>query len=319
MFVYVTSPWVPREWIYAHGLEPRGVWLDRDLGIPASPLRAGACAFSQSMISLAETHPADLVIFTTHCDQMRRSFDMAATQRPQNLFLFNLPATSGTGTDRRMYRDELARLSRFLIRAGGHEAKELELLATRQQTAQRRVLDWSRRAGGRAGAETSARFLHGNAEPAQNPPAPASRRLTPVALVGGPLPQSQWPVFDTLEQAGAHVTVNGTENGERAMETGDAPAPFDLDSLAESCAQRCVDVFQRPNTRLYAWMKQRFTEGSVRGIVLWSYVNCDLWRAETANLRETFELPVLALEAHETLADATRARTRIEAFLEALE
>ena len=30
MEVFCTSPWVPPEWIKAHGLEPRGIWLAKD-------------------------------------------------------------------------------------------------------------------------------------------------------------------------------------------------------------------------------------------------------------------------------------------------
>ena len=31
MQVFYTSPWVPPEWIKAHGLEPRGVWFATEL------------------------------------------------------------------------------------------------------------------------------------------------------------------------------------------------------------------------------------------------------------------------------------------------
>ena len=88
--------------------------------------------------------------------------------------------------------------------------------------------------------------------------------------------------------------------------------------LTRSCLDNCVDVFQRPNTRLYAWLKERLAARQVRGIVLWHFVGCDLWRAEAQSLREAFGLPVLLLDANEAAGDALRQSTRIQAFLESL-
>jgi hypothetical protein len=80
----------------------------------------------------------------------------------------------------------------------------------------------------------------------------------------------------------------------------------------------CVDVFQRPNTRLYAWLEARLAERGVGGIVLWVHVGCDLWRAEAASLREAFGLPVLVLESQEAGAGGLRDANRLAAFFEAL-
>ena len=60
MEVIVTSPWVPREWIQAHGLEPRGVWL-RQHHQPAA-VAEGVCAFAQEMASLAKDLAKVMVI-----------------------------------------------------------------------------------------------------------------------------------------------------------------------------------------------------------------------------------------------------------------
>jgi hypothetical protein len=77
-----------------------------------------------------------------------------------------------------------------------------------------------------------------------------------------------------------------------------------------------VDVFQRPNTRLYDWLRERLTARQVRGIVLWHYVGCDLWRAEAQPMREACGLPVLLLDADE--ATPNRGIGRLQAFLESL-
>jgi hypothetical protein len=60
----------------------------------------------------------------------------------------------------------------------------------------------------------------------------------------------------------------------------------------------------------------RLTARQVRGIVLWHYVGCDLWRAEAQPMREAFGLPVLLLDADE--AAPNRNTGRLEAFLESL-
>jgi benzoyl-CoA reductase/2-hydroxyglutaryl-CoA dehydratase subunit BcrC/BadD/HgdB len=137
-------------------------------------------------------------------------------------------------------------------------------------------------------------------------------------------------LLDSLEESGGRVVLDGTEAGERSLwrstpagigsEPG-SPAPSaqsSLDELARAYCTHCTDVFQRPNTRLYDWLEHRVTERGVRGILLWHYVGCDLWRAEAASLREALELPVLGLDADETGSDFPRTIGRIEAFIESL-
>ena len=46
----------------------------------------------------------------------------------------------------------------------------------------------------------------------------------------------------------------------------------------------------------------------MRGIVLWHFTGCDLWRAEAQTLREAFGLPVLLLEAAENRAPPARSQ-----------
>jgi hypothetical protein len=94
------------------------------------------------------------------------------------------------------------------------------------------------------------------------------------------------------------------------------PDPFEF--LVRGYFENIVDVFQRPNTRLYSWLKSRLASRQVRGIVLWHFTGCDLWRAEAQTLRETFGLPVLLLEAGEGPGVAPRELNRLQAFMETL-
>jgi hypothetical protein len=353
MEVFYTSPWVPAEWIKAHGLEPRGIWLANDFGSEPLPLAAGVCAFANAAVHIAEQRTSSAVIFTTHCDQLRRGFDAVAEDASQRLFLFNLPVTWQTPVAERIYLGELRRLGRFLVGMGGRApvAAELREIVSQYREARQCLLEAASWCPARAYAEAVARFhLDGSVN---LPPMNGGRRATPgidirLALVGGPLSQLQMPLLGAIEQAGGRVVLNATEAGERSLwRTQSAEAersvyaaamgvnsaspaspasasslgreeatPTPMELLARDYLANCVDVFQRPNTRLYDWLRERLTARHARGIVLWHYVGCDLWRAEAESLREAFGLPVLLLEAEEV--SPSRSIGRLEAFLESL-
>jgi len=318
--VIVTSPWVPREWVQAHGLEPRGVWLQKQPRPVAAP--EGVCAFAQAMASLAEAHPKSAAVFTTACDQMRRAADGAAFKAGSRIFLFNLPATWQTPVAQRMFSAELKRLGRFLIGLGGHAPSigELVEIMARHSRARSRLLEAARWCPARQYAEAIARFhLDGSVNLPPQPGPEQDTRGIPVAVVGGPLPHSQMPLLDTIERAGGRVVLNATEAGERSLGAvlpPDESGEDAVERLARDGLANCVDVFQRPNTRLYDWLRGRLVARGARGIVLWHYVGCDLWRAEAQPLREAFGLPVLLLEADG--AALPRNTGRLEAFLESL-
>lgn len=321
LFVFVTSPWVPVEWIEAHGLEPRGAWSAMTEGPVAVP--EGVCAFAQKTASLAKAHPQDAVVFTTACDQMRRAADAAATGHSRT-FLFNLPSTWQSSTPRRLYQAELARLGRFLETLGGRAPTDAQLeRAIHDRAARCAVLrQFLQQRSGRPAAEALAAFHHSGSLPARPPThAMAQGDPVPLALLGGPLLPSQWSLFDAIASAGGAVVLNATEPGERSLLPPWPellPGQDRLAKLADHYFDHMTDVFHRPNSRLYAWLQTRLSARRSRGIVLWIHVGCDLWRAEAASLRDAFGLPVLTLEAHEGPATSLRNVTRLAAFLESL-
>ena len=385
MEVFYTSPWVPPEWIKAHGLEPRGIWLARELAGEPPPLAAGVCAFANAAVRLAEQQAGSAVVFTTHCDQLRRGFDGVANSAPARLFLFNLPVTWQTPVAELIYADELRRLGRFLIGLGGQAPALVELteIMAQYDLARTRLLEAAVWCPARMYAETVARFhlngsvslppKHACPQPQQVQPEQHARKfpsvipskaaageasralsegLIPLALVGGPLPLAQMPLLDAIERVGGRVVLNATEAGERSL--WPAPARTEISavghsvhaaatsvdqprqhspltvSMPEACGLKAallarlaqgylanfIDVFQRPNTRLYDWLRPRLTARGVRGIVLWHFVGCDLWRAEAQPMHDAFGLPVLLLDADE--AALRRNQGRLEAFLESL-
>jgi benzoyl-CoA reductase/2-hydroxyglutaryl-CoA dehydratase subunit BcrC/BadD/HgdB len=337
MELFHSSPWVPAEWIKAHGVEPRGLWYADELNLGPTRSSAGTCAFAQAVVRFAETHPEKAVLLTTHCDQLRRGFDTLAGSPPGRAFLFNLPATWQSSVAERLYDCELERLSRFLLALGGHLPTPEALRQTIDIYARARkaLLAQAEVCPARTHAEAIARF-HWDGPPESMDPGVAPRpsaaaapdSAIPIALLGGPLPRAQWPLIEVIERTGARVDLNGTEAGERSLWTGPSsevqvpPGAASLSSmrlwLARSYVRNIVDVFQRPNTRLYAWLKERLAARAVRGIVLWHYVGCDLWRAEAQSLREAFGLPLLLLDAGDTPPTSARDNGRVEAFIESL-
>jgi len=316
-----TSPWVPVEWIEAHGFEPCGAWFA--LNDQSTVLPEGACAFAQAMAELATAQPEAVVIFTTACDQMRRAADTVVSNQYSRVFLFNLPATWQTPAARRLYHGEVQRLGNFLERLGGCAPTDAGLVAAMRKHEERRkqVRAVIQRGAARQSAEALAHFFgDGSVKMEQAPAVPATQSV-PLALVGGPLLPSQWPLFNATEAAGGCVVLNGTEPSERCLlpplpSLGQGESP--LLAVANHYFDHLVDVFQRPNSRLYEWLATRLTLRRVRGIVLWVHVGCDLWRAEAASLREAFGLPVLVLDSHEVRAGGLRDTNRLAAFIESL-
>jgi len=141
-------------------------------------------------------------------------------------------------------------------------------------------------------------------------------------VVGGPFLAPHWKLLDEVEAAGGRVALNATETGERSLTPafeGEGGADGAFDALVGGYWNNIVDVFQRPNTRLYSWLKPRLASRRARGVVLWHFTGCDLWRAEARTLREAFGLPVLLLEAGGEPGAAPRESNRLQAFVEMLE
>lgn len=323
MRVYFTSPWIPAEWIAAHGLEPRGVWGVGELRLDAGPASEGICPFADATRRLAMAEDGGVMVFSTACDQMRRSYDSLPADARRRSFLFNLPATWQTSTAEGIYRAELERLGRFLCSLGGHApgAEVLQRETARRGRVRKRLLEVATVCSAAAFAEAVAQF-HWDGACELPDEFPAAANGVPIALVGGPLCRSHWHLFDAIEASGGRVILNATEAGERSLwldtEESD-PAETPLDHLARAYFTNLVGVFQRPNSRLYAWLQPRLRSRGARGIVLWGYTGCDLWRAEAQTLRERSGLPVLLLEADDARQSSPRTLTRIGAFLEALQ
>jgi benzoyl-CoA reductase/2-hydroxyglutaryl-CoA dehydratase subunit BcrC/BadD/HgdB len=284
-----TCPYVPAEWIAAHGLRPRRLIPLPVEGASTIPRMEGLCPYARAFVNdVAASKDIDGVVVTTMCDQMRRIFDLLVRRVEVPAFLLNVPSTWQTVAAQRLYLDELKRLGQFLVRLGGHEPDKEELVRTMLRQAQ-------------------GDGVHGT---------PCG---VPLAVVGGPVMQRDRALFDVIRECGGQIVLDATETGQRGL-----VGPFDRRRLAEDPLMelaetyfRIPDASRRPNSGLYQWLQDRLTRTGARGIILHHYVWCDKWHAEFARLKDWARLPVLRLDSEgEGEIEAVRVRNRVRAFLE---
>ncbi len=287
-----TCPYVPGEWIAAHGLRPRRLIPLPVEGASVIPRLEGLCPYARAFINdVAASRDVDGVIVTTMCDQMRRVFDLLVRRVDVPAFLLNVPSTWQTVAAQKLYLDELRRLGGFLIRLGGREPAKEDLI--------RAVLD---QAQGEGVQDT-----------------PYNGAGVPLAIVGGPLMQRDQVLFDIVRDCGGWIVLDATETGQRGV-----CGPFDRRRLAEDPLTelaetyfRIPDAGRRPNSELYQWLQEQLVRAGARGIIFHHYVWCDKWHAEFSRLKEWSKLPTLRLDSEgEGEIEVVRVRNRVRAFLE---
>jgi len=326
-----SSPFVPAEWIAAHGMSPSWLQPRPAAGRPLVGASRGVCPYAGALVDavLSGVEAAGAVM-TTACDQMRYAAAIMEHRGQLPVFLMNVPSTWETAAARGLYRDELRRLGRFLVRLGGKEPSPEELAEVMLEgwlgQSERSEHAPVRRVGQaqRSPTKTGRIMVGGTALRLSHPttPPPPQQKLVPLALVGGPLVEKDSDLFEMVERAGGCVVLDATEGGERTL-----PAPFDperarsdpLDELVNAYFGAIPDVFRRPNGRLYEWLGERIAARGVRGILFRRYLWCDLWHAELPRLRQWSPVPVLDFDAVGEEDGATsRTVGRLEAFLEML-
>jgi benzoyl-CoA reductase/2-hydroxyglutaryl-CoA dehydratase subunit BcrC/BadD/HgdB len=156
----------------------------------------------------------------------------------------------------------------------------------------------------------------------QTPPAQGTRGAVPLAIVGGPLVEKDFDLFDLVDRLGGRVALDATEGGMRLL-----PAAFDpqrmadepLAELARAYFEATPDVFRRPNDALFDWLGRQMAAQGVRGLLFRRYVWCDLWHAELCRFRQWSPVPVLEIDVHhDDQSVPPRIAGRVEAFLEML-
>ena len=279
----------------------------------------GSCPYAEMFLEATATARTAAAVFATSCDQMRRAADQAAARMDGNVFLMNVPATWQSSASRQLYRSEVERLGGFLVRLGGTAPSPGVLAEEMRRHDRLRSVLLDNRAGlsSRKFAETLGQYwLDGTVALPARAACGASGAM-PLAIVGETLLPAHFDLFDWIDTCGGRIALDATSGGERGLPSAFDPARIDADpfaTLVEGYFNGIPDVFQRPNTRLYDWLRPRLRERGIRGIVLWHYAWCDLWHAEVNRIRDEFQVPVLHLDA----GNAPSLKTRVEAFLEIL-
>ena len=319
-----TCPFVPAEWIAAHGIRPSRI-TPRSSGASAfAGPSEGVCQYASAFIHTVCSEAAvDAVVLTTACDQMRRASEMIERRSNLPLFLMNVPSTWQTVAAQELYMSELRRLGRFLARQGGRAPSRDKLAEAMDEYDRARS---NLRAGRghvppRRYSEAIAKFARDGMVDLQPSAGPWVPRRVPVALVGGPLMLHHFQIFELVESDGGDIVLDATGTGERTL-----PRPFDRRllsdnpflCLADAYFGSIPDAFRRPNSQLYMWLKQEISARGVRGIIFHYYAWCDIWHGEMRRMKEWSEVPLLAVVATSDEDIDGHTATRIESFLEML-
>jgi len=356
------NPFIPVEWLAAHGVQPHWLRLpDRSLSRQTGSDqdqqhhfralnslmhgRRGVCPLAGAVADAVSAGiAASAVVLTTACDQMRHAASLLEHQHGVPVFVMNVPSTWRTESSRALYLAELQRLGGFLVDRGGARPSTAELVEVMLRFDRARALLRRMRhrlpsrefAGALLAVREDASRLGpwdpyggdredhrlGREAAFDQECSPESTPYVPLALVGGPMRESDYGLFDWVQQAGGQIVLDATEWGERTL-----PRAFEIErahrdpltEVADAYFGSIPDVFRRPNDALYGYLGRELAARQARGLIVRRYLWCDLWHAEVAVLKAWSPVPVLDLDAADSESSSEgRTRGRVEAFLEML-
>ncbi|MGV8124815.1 MAG: 2-hydroxyacyl-CoA dehydratase [Candidatus Xenobiia bacterium LiM19] len=317
-------PFVPAEWIAAHGLEPQRL-IPGNKERNHSAVSAGICTYAGAIVEEAGSDDdSEGFVLTTLCDQMRRAADLLTGRINTPLFLMHVPAVSSSEGVRRLYREELERLGRFLERCGGSRPGSSEIIHIMGAYDARRaeLREAGKHMSGLQRIKAGMEFQKTGKLTVPDSSTEQKNHGIPLALLGGPVMELHLNIIDFIERSGGAIMLDGTDTGERCF-----PAPFDririaedpLDELTRAYFDSIPHPFRRPNDLFYQWLGREVKARSVKGLLILRYPWCDIWHGEVARLKEWSDIPVLDLDVSESRSGQdNRIMTRIMAFLEML-
>ena len=330
MTVAYTCPFVPAEWIKAHGLEASRIVPGRLGHGGMMEATAGFCPFARALLNDLGHRPNDTAaVFTTVCDQMRRAAEVSAARCPNRpCFVMNVPATWQTPAAMAMYVDELRRLGGFLVGLGGREPTDEQLtkVMLEYDTARGQLQAAREHLTARKYAELLAALGRGGIESIPTEfagwaPCESADTPVPLALVGGPLLEGQFEVFDVVERFGGRIVLDATASGELTMPgqiDGRRAAENPLRELARAYFGTIPHAMRRPDTMLHDYLARELAARKVRGVLLHRQLWCDLWHGQLPRIRQRTDLPVLDIDVADEDADFGRQVGKIQAFMEML-
>jgi benzoyl-CoA reductase/2-hydroxyglutaryl-CoA dehydratase subunit BcrC/BadD/HgdB len=322
-----SSPWVPREWITAHGFLPRR-WTPRSAASrhgTQTHHAMGTCPFADALAATfapGSVPPFRALIAADRCDQMRRLTDSIQSNAQFPIFRLHVPAAVEPPASRLFFRGELERLGRFLVGLGGQTPTPdlFRECGRREGRARLHLRQLQIRVSARVFLEALLKFEHDGIVPSPLPDqAPASSGI-PLALTGAPQLPEHLPFLDRLEQLGARIVFNASEATQLLLRPAELPPGYHdpLEALASQMLTAIPDVAQRSNANWVTWLHAQLDQSQARGMILWHYPWCDLWQAEIQRLQEELSIPVLGLNAGDGGGLTSSIDTRLQAFIEML-
>lgn len=321
MKILCHCPWIPNEWIRAHGATPLRLFSDEESTLKQE-IHVGTCPHvSQFMaFSQEQQEQVDAVIFSTMCDQMRRNSELFHSEKPH--FLFNLPSTWQTPTARKLYQYELLRLGKWLTSLTGISCSEEKLRKelTLSFENRQRLFD--------AIAEhqlISSDFIQLEAQlfetgnlPEEFIFSPQKTERIPLLLIGSPTALATEKLFHLIEQFDGRIAINFSEGGWH-----DVPTQIDKRLLAENAFEAMLTayeelpgIFQRPNTSWYQKIRKIISSQEIQGIIFWQQPWCDLWHGEVQRFKAWCSLPILHITVNDHGDMDAHTSGRLEAFME---
>lgn len=297
----------------------------------AIPVRPDVCPLTGSLLSALCTRTGlpsliDVWAGLFTCDQTRRLFQELSGYTGARVFHVQVPATR-TKASEEFYAGQIERLVADIVSSGlaeGYDPAKAEAWEVdRRQAASivRRlnlscalsplelhcILDLSFIA-----SPASIMALTAALESRK----PSSEPRLKVAMIGCPEAVEDDLIPAVLEDLGAGLVYSscmapwGIEDG---------PVPGTPSGLAASSFRRLTCARCRPDDCMIERIRSDLQASGVQGVVLKTQKFCDLWFTQKERLRATLPVPVLVLDTTGGPGEEERVRTRIEAFLEALE
>ena len=323
--VFFISPYIPYELIEAAGLQPIRILPDSIKNRNASCPKEGVCPFCHlAMENFLDDKKFENIVLATTCDQNRRAAEFYFQGSKKRIFLMNVPSTYQTQTSIDIYGYELKRFWNFLLRIANKD------VGTEAEENISKIICRDFKAISQIGQETSISsnnfFKNGffdfdfNSLLKKRKTSRIGKKI-PLALLGESLTVQHLGIFDFLESGGGFVSLDTTFSGGRAFPTqhdnirsGDNPFDF----IAFRNLNFIHDISQRPNTKIFDWLKDKIQRCGIRGIILFAYLWCDMWRAERLRIKEFLDIPLLFLDFDENFKTDERSMGKIMSFMEML-
>lgn len=313
--------YTPVEFLEAMGAEMARIEPEvTDFDQADACMHANVCSFVKGVLEVAGDPGYRGIVLTTCCDSVRRLYDVLKKQYPDKfLYLLDVPRKVNDFAAE-LYKQRLLQMKEAFLAFFGEPAGEKEPGADlrRGENAEN-----FRRGELR---EDFGHLLLRKEEAAGLRSAPENKNTLRIGLMGARCPGSIrallaargiLPVFDLscngLDRSGI---VQGA-----ARELEKPEKEQDEESLVRWYADKLL--CQIPCARMVkATGRERFLEGfldSLDGMIYHTVKFCDMYSFEYARLIQTETLPVLKVETDLTSQCEGQIRTRVEAFLEALE